>query len=228
MFCRKCGRKIDDNANFCPYCREKTGVGDAKKLKQFNTENDTKQSKKKRRHPKKGKKPKWAVIIASVLVIVIGGITFWKMADNKNDIGFENVSMSRKEILSATTQYDNGDWLYQPKEENIAFDEEEKRIYYNNLLTVFLKSKLSSKDEERLANLVHGAIVGYIDGNISILQIMVDETNFSTLQHYSDILMETEPVFYAAASIPIMTSEEKTKKEDLLWNGDKFVSSTII
>lgn len=178
MFCRKCGRKIDDNANFCPYCREKTGVGDAKKLKQFNTENDTKQSKKKRRHPKKGKKPKWAVIIASVLVIVIGGITFWKMADNKNDIGFENVSMSRKEILSATTQYDNGDWLYQPKEENIAFDEEEKRIYYNNLLTVFLKSKLSSKDEERLANLVHGAIVGYIDGNISILQIMVDETKF--------------------------------------------------
>lgn len=225
MFCRKCGRKIDDNANFCPYCREKTGVGDAKKIKQFNTENDTKQSKKKRRHPKKGKKPKWAVIIAAVLVIVIGGITFWKMADNKNDIGFENVSMSREEILSATTQYDNGDWLYQPKKENIAFDEEEKRIYYNNLLTVFLKSKLSSKDEERLANLVHGAIVGYIDGNISILQIMVDETNFSTLQHYSDILMETEPVFYAAASIPIMTSEEKTKKEDLLWNGDKDIGN---
>ena len=166
MFCRKCGRKIDDNANFCPYCREKTGVGDAKKLKQFNTENDTKQSKKKRRHLKKGKKPRLSVIAVAVFVIVIGGVTLGKMADHRSNTGFKNVSMSQEEILSATIQYDNGDWLYQPKEENIAFDEEEKRIYYNNLLTVFLKSKLSSKDEERLANLVHGAIVGYIDGNI--------------------------------------------------------------
>ncbi len=129
MFCRKCGRKIDDNANFCPYCREKTGVGDAKKLKQFNTENDTKQSKKKRRHPKKGKKPWWAVITVAVFVIVIGGVTLGKMADHRSNTGFKNVSMSQKEILSATIQYDNGDWLYQPKEENIAFDESEKMRY---------------------------------------------------------------------------------------------------
>lgn len=135
------------------------------------------------------------------------------------------MSMSQEEILRHQYSMTMAIGCISLKRKISRLMKRKKRIYYNNLLTVFLKSKLSSKDEERLANLVHGAIVGYIDGNISILQIMVDETNFSTLQHYSDILMETEPVFYAAASIPIMTSEEKTKKEDLLWNGDKDIGN---
>ena len=224
MFCRKCGRKIDDNANFCPYCREKTGVGDAKKLKQFNTENDTKQSKKKRRHPKKGKKPWWAVITVAVFVIVIGGVTLGKMADHRSNTGFKNVSMSQKEILSATIQYDNGDWLYQPKEENIAFDESEKMRYYNNLLTVYLKSQITSKEEERLADIVNGAVVGHIEGCINRLQIMVNETNLESLKAYAKTLMEAEPVSYATFSFPVTLAENTSsggeETSSILWDGE--------
>ena len=39
MYCAKCGREIDSNAAFCPYCGEKTGCAPAEKNNDVKTEN---------------------------------------------------------------------------------------------------------------------------------------------------------------------------------------------
>ena len=81
MFCINCGREIDDNTKFCPYCGSRiddiefTGM-QAEKSGERNPV-DTKGS----------KTPKWPWIVIAVLIlsVIIGGILLWRSGMKKEE-----------------------------------------------------------------------------------------------------------------------------------------------
>lgn len=104
--------------------------------------------------------------------------------------------------------YDNGDVIYNPQEENLAFDDESCTIYYNNLLMAFLTQDLSEKEAQNLADKVDGVIVGQIRGNINYLQIQVKNTDLKKLEWKASKLMKSDNVFYASYEYPMYVTSE--------------------
>lgn len=115
--------------------------------------------------------------------------------------------------------YDNGDAVYLPTQESIAYDETENVIYYNNLLVVYLLSGISQEDAEALAESVSGTVVGDISGAINVLQIKVDASDLAQLDAYAATLMESEDVLYATYDMPIPIAADAIADSDP-WSSD--------
>ena len=65
MFCQKCGKEIEDNIKFCPYCGNQVVTTPQPKQVNYNVPV--------RQKPEKKKKKKWLIgIIAAVVIIVLG------------------------------------------------------------------------------------------------------------------------------------------------------------
>lgn len=99
--------------------------------------------------------------------------------------------------------FSNGDTVFTPDEEHIAFDDSSYEFYYNNELVVYTFSDLSQNDANALAETVDGQIVGDISGAINVLQISVQESTLSELNRMAETLMESEEVMYAGYDFPM-------------------------
>ena len=100
-------------------------------------------------------------------------------------------------------EYENGDTVFVPSEFNLDYNKEEGIVFYNNTLSVYLTKDISSSEEQRLANLCNGEVVGRIKGTVNVLQIKVTPTDFSTLESFSDLLMKENAVLYATYEFPM-------------------------
>ena len=97
------------------------------------------------KEPKKKPEKKekhWKGLILAVCLLASGIGTF---------VFLMNYYSSEDNIV----MYENGDMVYHPQEENIAWDKEECVLYYDNLLTVYLNEELSEKQEKTLARKIH-------------------------------------------------------------------------
>ena len=130
------------------------------------------------------------VTVLLVICIIISGIIIWNKSTKPNNGD------------SGIIKYDNGDYYYIPKEENIAFDEESNLLYYNNLINVFLWNDIDKAAEKRLADSVNGTIVGRTYGSSNTLQIRIEESNLGSIEEYIARLSEDENVLYADYEMP--------------------------
>ena len=117
-------------------------------------------------------------------------------------------------------EYDNGDYVYVPSEDNLEFDTEEAALYYNNLLSVYLTEDISTTEEQRLANLCNGEVAGKISGVIHVLQIKVAPSSLSKLNAYSALLMKEPSVLYPTYEYP-MEIDLNTDNNPWKYNGIK-------
>lgn len=104
--------------------------------------------------------------------------------------------------VEITKEYSNGDKVYNPSEDAIVYDEENYVIFYNNLLIVYLEKDMSTSDKENLAESVKGSLVGNISGCMNIIEILVENTDYLTLNKKAEQLMQMNNVIYASVECP--------------------------
>lgn len=152
-------------------------------------------------------------VIITLVVLALGIIVtllFYKNWGGKS---------AAESLSSSVTTYSNGDIVYRPGTESMAYDEDDSIIYYNNLLIIYLFSDLSEVDARTLASSVNGTVVGDISGAINVLQILVDESSLEQLNLYADKLMESDDVLYATYEMPLSISESAISDNNP-WNDD--------
>ena len=131
------------------------------------------------------------------------------LADLRVDENIGFVDEDEPQASTETTiEYDNGDYVFVPGDKNLAYDEDESIVYYNNSLSVYLMDDINKTEENRLANLCGGTVSGRIKGSINILQIKVAPTDIKTLDNYSAILMKEDNVLYATYDFPTAIENE--------------------
>ena len=165
------------------------------------------------KEPKKKTEKKekhWKGLILAVCLLASGIGTF---------VFLMNYYLSEDNIV----MYENGDMVYHPQEEDIAWDKEECVLYYDNLLTVYLNEELSEKQEKTLARKIHGKVVTRINGAVNVIQVKVKSTDFSKLNIYAEKLKESEEVFDALYDVPYFISENADDKNP--WSDNKEIIS---
>lgn len=98
----------------------------------------------------------------------------------KNIVDREELKDSEiKELIDKTntTEYENGDVVYEPENTALAVNEVESVLYYNDLLTVYLKTELTADRIQDLLTLVDGTLVTWMSGSMNVIQIRVAATD---------------------------------------------------
>lgn len=99
--------------------------------------------------------------------------------------------------------FSNGDYIFTPDKDSIAYDEDNCVIFFNNQLIVYTFSEMSDKHVSELAEVVNGDVVGRLSGSINALQIRVKPSSFDELNSMAAQLMAHDDVLYAGYDYPI-------------------------
>ena len=152
-------------------------------------------------------------LIVLIAIIAVVGFLYWQYM----------AKTDRVEALSDQIEsYSNGDTVYKPDMEELSYDEEQKTIYYKNLLTVYLLSDLDTDSANVLAESVGGTVVGDISGSMNILQILVEDTDLAGLNAHAIDLMKLDEVIYAGYEYPLLISDMSSDKNPWSSNGRNY------
>lgn len=205
--------RIQNQEDTHPILNEKEQKKEAKKA-------DKKSKKAQKKAAKKEQRVQWStgkkirkfflkliltVLLLSILVTAISGVLVYFEV---MDIPFISsiIGKLKEENQDSSIVFDNGDYVFTPAEEHIAYDVESNMIYFNNQLIVYTFSELSEDDAVKLAGLVKGKIVGHLSGGINALQIQVKASTLDELESMANKLMESENVLYAGYDYPMQPS----------------------
>lgn len=197
MVCKKCGKKIKDTDKFCRFC---------------GTPAMHSQHSGRKKEPEKKRKI-WKVLLVILIclgMIVAGGSAFF---------------MNHRPLDKNIILYSDGDMVYQPKEEDIVWDEEECVLYYDNLLTVYLTEKLTEREENKLARQVDGKVVTRIHGAAQVIQIKVESADFTELNAYAEKLKESKKVLDALYDTPWFVWENVNERITDKKNNEKLAEN---
>lgn len=244
MKCPYCKTQIKDDSKFCPNCKKRIfrcpSCGGALCLNQKFCSNDGMPipksvykeelaSETDKKNTRKRKKIFVSVIIIALAIIVVGfglgGYFLYKdVMKKKYEKYSQKISkpIDEKTIEENTVTYKNGDSIYHPQEESLAWDEEEHTLYYDNLITVYLAKEISREEAEKMAESINGEVVTDIRGIMNTLQIMVQPTDLENLMQLSDKLMELENVLYASYDFPMEVETASIPENDRNpWGGEQ-------
>lgn len=196
MRCKKCGKELKENARFCGYCGAPVQPEKQKKAT--------------------GKK-KMLVMGCTVFAVLILGIFAGKVfLDNSSGSSIPGIKkVSEDENCIA---YPDGDVVYQPQGENVDWDEKEKVLYYNNLISVYLMEKLSEKEENQIAEQIDGEVVTRIHGAVQFIQIKIKPATYAEINQYIDKLNENEKVMDALYDAPNFVKTDELDENP--WSSD--------
>lgn len=183
MKCKNCGKELKENDKYCGSCGAPV-------------EKQPKNDKKKEINGKKFRK-RWIVLILFLLVILISGGIYLM----KHFYAGKNIVL-----------YSDGDQVYRPQNEEIAWDKKSNVLYYDNLITVYLRKELSERKERKLAEQIDGKIVTRIHGKVQMIQIQVEPAELEEICSYADKLKQSEEVldaFYDTPWMDIGNNEDK-------------------
>ena len=111
-------------------------------------------------------------------------------------------------------EHSNGDMVYNPSDDAIVYDEDNCVIFYNNLLIVYLEKDMSISEKENLAESVKGSLVGNISGCMNIIEILVEDTDYLTLNNKAEQLMQMNNVIYASVECPMHIENDSVLIDD--------------
>ncbi len=118
--------------------------------------------------------------------------------------------------------YENGDSIYFPGEEHLAYDEEEYLLYYDNELLVYTEADLSESQKQKIADSIDGVIVGEVSGYVNMLQIAFDKIGFEEICEKITHLLEVDGVMYAVCDNPYMVNTSDYLDENP-WSSDEMI-----
>ena len=136
-----------------------------------------------------------AVILVLAAFLKVTGISFGKEREIP------------EEYKDNIVTYENGDSIYFPGEEHLAYDEEEYLLYYDNELLVYTEADLSERRKQEIADSIDGVIVGEVSGYVNMLQIAFDEISFDEICEKITHLLEVDGGMYAVCDNPFMVEE---------------------
>lgn len=119
--------------------------------------------------------------------------------------------------------YSNGDRVYHPQSDYISWDQETGILYYDNLVTVYLKDNISNREEKELAKQIDGKIVTRIHGGVDLIQIKIETADYKKIIDYVSKLKESKYVqnaFYEAPWLDVESYKNKTKEDQNPWSED--------
>lgn len=218
-FCEKCGVKLDEKTGLCPKC-------DTRKIEAL-SQKDEEIDKTAAKDKKQAQWPIWKIVrrllLWTTLIILstVGVIAFvLKYHWRKTELNLSNfVPMDQIEQEESVIEYPGGDVVFVPGCENLAYDQQNAVVFYNNTLSVYLLEELDDEAAKALAETVDGEIVGWLQGSLNVLQIKVSDSTFSELNEKAEKLMENESVLYASYDYPMEMEAASAGKDP--WSANK-------
>lgn len=224
MKCKNCGKEIDKSWKFCRYCGT-----------EVQGETQT---------PRAGSSRipgKWMLLLMAMLALVVGAFFVWRMGQKESEqlnqeqpiqLSEQHYQENQEQSVQSNQEYpihlseqsiqfDNGDVVYRPEAEHLAYDASAAVDYYDNLLFVYLLHNLDAEEKTTLAKKVDGVVVGNISGAINAIQIQVNPTDLIKLNSCCDLLMESEHVLYASYEYPVPMGTSDVKDENPWSDGSK-------
>ena len=101
----------------------------------------------------------WIITGAALVCLAILGIGFQK----------ETAGIPQQ-YADRITDWGNGEFLFCNDPGNIAVDTQEKQLFYDNMLIVYTDGGLLAGQQEELARMVDGTVVGKLDKGLCVLQ----------------------------------------------------------
>ena len=158
----------------------------------------------KMRRRKKKKEPRQKLILVTlvicVIILTILGIFVVFCPMPKPSM---TSILGERQNEDGRVDFSNGDYIFTPDKDSIAYDEDNCVIFFNNQLIVYTFSEMSDKHVSELAEVVNGDVVGRLSGSINALQIRVKPSSFDELNSMAAQLMEHDDVLYAGYDYPI-------------------------
>lgn len=129
----------------------------------------------------------------------------------------EEVDKASLEIMDEnkedTTTYKSGDFIYEPEDDEISFDEAAEVYFYKNLINVYLDSAVSEAEATELADKVEGDVVGIVQGDVNGLQIQVEADSYDELNQLADEYKAEDLVKLVSLSTPLFSSQIEIEED---------------
>ncbi len=164
MYCKHCGRQVDDNSIYCPYCGKRliltNQYGEEKEQREKeDIRNHQIKSKSKSRTNKNTKFPyPWGLVIL-ILLAILGSLIFVLLSQFGGDIPwisrFLRQSGNKSENKSL---YDN----YIPPADTVTLDAEKQIYYVENELLVIFSGIVTDNQVKEVVTYLNGEIAGII------------------------------------------------------------------
>lgn len=195
MSCPGCKKKIDKKSKFCPWCGSNIVMEE------------------------KHERCYWIRRLLVAVTIMAGFFCIFFIIvaiQKKKEAESENNSIN---LVDDIQKFSNGDYVYNPSEDTVKYDEENYVIYYDELLIVYLDNNISSEERNALVKLVDGELVGNLSGCMNVIEIKVDHAEYLELEKKAEKLMEDETVLYADVEMP-MTADSSVSEDQNPWEAD--------
>ncbi len=232
-FCSRCGAKLDETTGMCPRCDDNKTTKvpgpmqpvemTAMKSRDVSNKKGAKrvsrsERKARKKAAKKAKSAQWSTgkkvrrfclkFLVTVLLFaalgggIVGTLEYFEIADIPIAATIIDKLKNHRQNTGSIL-LDNGDYVFTPSEEYVAYDENYNVLYFNNQLIVYTFSEMSENDANELADFVNGEVVGRISGCMNVLQIRVKTSTLAELEVLAARLMERSEVVYAGYDYPI-------------------------
>lgn len=162
-------------------------------------------------------------IILTSLLLLIGACSSSEEDNAEADTATIEILDKNKED---TTTYEDEDFVYEPKDDDISYDEDAEVYFYNNLLNVYLDSAVSEEEAIELADKIDGDVVGLVQGDVNALQLQVEAELYDELSQLADEYKAEDLVKLASPSTPMYTSQTEAKEENT--SLEEFVETSSI
>ena len=158
----------------------------------------------KMRRKKKKKEPRQKLILGTLVicVIILTILGIFAVCCPMPKPSMTSI-LGERQNEDGRVDFSNGDYIFTPDKDSIAYDEDNCVIFFNNQLIVYTFSEMSDKHVSELAEVVNGYVVGRLSGSINALQIRVKPSSFDELNSMADQLMAHDDVLYAGYDYPI-------------------------
>ncbi len=142
------------------------------------------------------------VLVCAVLIAACGAYLYFYQVPAPSLTSI----MGDRQNAEGSASFENGDSVYTPAKESIAYDEDSHVMYFNNQLIVYTFSEMNDDYASELAGMVNGEVVGKLSGGINALQIRVNASTLEELNAMAAQLMTREDVLFAGYDYPVQMS----------------------